>query len=399
MHPPTRTLPALVGVLICGLAASLSPGIAQAAPITVNVRVEGATKTLFEGPVGVEALEAPGIEAKSSGGAHPCDVKDNGSNGGFGAAGAAPIGALYDAAVAQGLPFDATWSGEFNDFLVEQFGEDVANANNNGAYWGYAVNFTTAEVGGCQIRLAPGSEVLWAYNFFGLPHLSKLSGPASVNAGTPFTVHVSDGQTGQPIAGAAVGLLTGGVTQTSASSPTTNASGDATVTLTQAGSVTLKAAQSESVRSNGLTICVHQGEDGTCGTTIPAKELPHTLPAIVPGPNVVHADGIRGGHTYSRHSAPRLLSGSVDVPAGGTLSEVSVSLERSRHGHCAVFSGSREAFVRAKCHTQRFFRVARTSSFSYLLPARLPAGRYVYVIRATGAPAKPVSVRVAFRVK
>ena len=37
--------------------------------------------------------------------------------------------------------------------------------------WGYAVNYTTANVGGCQFALAPGNEVLWAYNYFNLPHL------------------------------------------------------------------------------------------------------------------------------------------------------------------------------------------------------------------------------------
>jgi len=38
--------------------------------------------------------------------------------------------------------------------------------------------------------------------------------------------------------------------------------------------------------------------------------------------------------------------------------------------------------VRASCHPTHFFDVADTTSFSYLLPARLPAGRYVYDIEA-----------------
>ena len=127
-------------------------------------------------------------------------------------------------------------SASLHDFEVTQVGTDVNGGEAEGfPSWGYAVNFTTAEVGGCQIRLAPGSEVLWAYNFFGLPHLLSLAGPASVNADTPFTVHVTDGQTGEVISGAAIGQLVGGVTNTSASSPTTDASGNATVILTQAG--------------------------------------------------------------------------------------------------------------------------------------------------------------------
>jgi hypothetical protein len=403
-----RTLSALAGALLCGLTAFLFTSVAAAAPITVNLRVEGATKTLLEGPVSVEAIPAPpGIATKSSAGSHPCDVKDNGGNGGFGAAAATPTAALYDAALAQQLPFDATWSGgQLNDFEVSQVGEDVSNSNENGEFWGYAVDYATAEVGGCQIRLAPGNEVLWAYNFFGLAHLLKLSGPVSVNAGAPFTVHVTDGQTGQPVAGAAIGQFASGVTATNASSPLTDANGNATVTLTQAGADTLKATQKESVRSNGLAVCVHNGNDGTCGTTIPPRAEPGIVlpPFPPPAPDVVHAGGAENGHTYSRHGAPRLLTGRIDVPAGGTLREVRFSLERVRHGHCFAFNGRRGAFVRARCDTQHFFKVAQTTSFSYLLPSRLRPGRYVYVVEAMsdgGANVKPSSgvSRVVFYVK
>src|SRR5205807_7828430 len=66
-------------------------------------------------------------------------------------------------------------------------------------------------VGGCQLTLAPGSEVLWGYNFFGLAHLLRLSGSSNANVGTPIDVHVADGQTGQPIAGALIGEDVGGV--------------------------------------------------------------------------------------------------------------------------------------------------------------------------------------------
>ena len=143
---------------------------ALATPITVNLRVEGSTATLYEGPVTTEAiLDPPGIVTEASKEAHPCDVKDNGSNGGYGAAAATPTTALYDAAVAHGLSFNAEWSTEFNDFDILQVDKDIANSEKNGEYWGYAINFTTAELGGCQIRLAPGSEVLWAYNFSAFP--------------------------------------------------------------------------------------------------------------------------------------------------------------------------------------------------------------------------------------
>ena len=381
----SRRIPlALCAALLVALLASSG---AQAAPITVNLRVEGSTKTLFEGPVSVEAIEeSPGIEATSSEGKsegrHPCDVKDNGGNGGFGAAGAPPIAALYEATVAQHLAFGASWSTTYNDFEINQIGEDIANSGENGEYWGYAVNYTTAEVGGCQVRLAPGSEVLWAYNFFGLPHLLSLSGPTGVNVGTPFTVHVVDGQTGQPIAGAAIGEDVTGVTTTLSGSALTNAEGNATISLAHAGTITLKATQSESVRSNGLAVCVHNGNDGTCGTTVPGQpkiEIPpvHTTPLDVP-----MIGGILEGHRYKRRHAPRILSGLVQVPAGATLREVRISLQRRNGKRCQVFSGTTETFVHAHCGAERFFSVGSAESFSYLLPTSLPKGRYVYDIEA-----------------
>ena len=156
--------------------------------------------------------------------------------------------------------------------------------------------------------------------------------------------------------------------------------------------MTLKATQSESVRSNGAVVCVHNGNDGTCGTTITAcpadtsgcegVHVEKTLPPPPTPPDLARAGGVFNGHVYSRRGAPRILAGSVEVPLGDTLHEVRIALERSFHHRCFAFSGSREAFVRAGCHATRFFDVADTTSFSYLLPARLPAGRYVYDVEA-----------------
>jgi hypothetical protein len=80
-------------------------------------------------------------------------------------------------------------------------------------------------------------------------------------------------------------------------------------------------------------------------------------------------------------------------------------LERRQGGHCFNFSGSRETFVRArKCGTASFFSVGATESFSYLLPARLPAGRYVYDVDAVEGTGKTTNLvsgvsHVVFRVK
>ena len=56
------------------------------------------------------------------------------------------------------------------------------------------------------------------------------------------------------------------------------------------------------------------------------------------------------------------------------------------------------------CRPAAFFSVGRSASFSYLLPARLPAGRYAFDIRAldaTGHVSEPVAgvSHVVFRVR
>ncbi|HEY3865511.1 MAG TPA: carboxypeptidase-like regulatory domain-containing protein [Solirubrobacteraceae bacterium] len=395
-------VPAVAGAAV-SLVLALSAS-AVAAPITVNLRVEGATKTLYEGPISAEPIEPPGIEPPvietedTSPGMHPCDVKYNGENGGFGAAAPTPIAALYEAALTTHLSFAAGWFSSLNDFRVEQVGEDIANSGSNGEFWGDAVNFTTAEIGGCQIRLAPGSEVLWAYNFFGLSHLLSLTGPSTVNAGVPFTVHVTDGQTGEPISGASIGQLVNGVTNVGSSSPTTNAAGNATITLAQVGTVTFKATQSESVRSNGLSVTANSAAC-TCDLVVPPP-----APKLAQ-PNVAKAAGIKNGHVYSRRSAPRLLAGIVEVPSGSTLRQVRISLQRRYRGRCFDFSGSRERFVRSKkCGSAAFFSVGGSESFSYLLPSRLPKGRYTYDIQAVNSAGQPTELvsgisHVVFQVK
>jgi hypothetical protein len=410
-----RSLPVLAGVFVGLLVAVISCATSLAAPVTVELRVEGSTKTLFEGSVSTEAIPDPPGITSSKGGAFPCDFTENGEHAeGFGTVAATPTAALYDAAIANHLEFAAAWSTSLKDFLVTQVGPDKEGGPPNYEAWGYAVNYTTANVGGCQFQLAPGSEVLWAYNYFNLHHLLSLSGPTSVDAGTPFTVHVVDGQTGQPVEKASIGEVVDGVANTIPGSPTTDAAGNTTIVLAHAGTVALKATEPESVRSNALTICVHNGNDGTCGTTVAEKscpadssgcgELAKTI--LVPPllPDVARASGVVNGHAYSRRSAPRILSGSVEVPGGETLHEVRIALERRVHGHCFAFSGSRAAFVRAGCHELRYLDVGDTTSFTYLLPNRLPKGRYVYDVEAVndaGAITKLAggSSSVAFTVK
>jgi hypothetical protein len=389
---------------------SLSPAAAAAAaPIAVNLRVEGSAKTLFEGPV---STDAETFSTASSNGEHPCDYHHNGSAEGFeneGVFSGTPTTALRDAALSAGLPFDAKWfgsgpegKGNPGDFFVAQVGPDSNETSGSFASWGYAVNYLTSNVGGCQIALAPGSEVLWAYNYFNLAHRLSLSSPASAAVGVPFSVHVVDGSTGAPQPGVAIGEVAAGVTTTIPGSSATDAAGNATIVLSRAGTPTLKATAPGAVRSNGVPVCVHNGEDGTCQTKVPVpagKSEPH-----VQAVDLAEVAGIASGRVFPRRSAPRLLRGRVHVPAGATLKDVRISLQRRVAHHCSTFSGTRGRFVRSGCGRRRFFSVGDSLSFSYLLPARLPTGRYVYDIEAIESSGRATTVgtgtsHVVFRVR
>lgn len=394
MPKSSRLRPALAGALTCVAICAAAAPPATATPITVNLRVEGSTTTLFEGPI---TTDAESISTPSSPTPHPCDVADNGSNGGFGPMSATPTTAVFDAAKANGLAFDATWSNSYNDFFITKVGSDANGGPPTYPSWGYAVNFTTAGVGGCQFQLAPGSNVLWAYDYFNKLHLLYLTGPSSASVGQPVTVKVVDGQNGQPIAAATVG------------GSTTGADGTANVTFSSTGNQSLKASRSDSVRSNALVVCVHNGNDGTCGTSAPAapggggggtsgggsggagtapvthEQTPYRGPFAV----VAEALGVLDGHRYARGRGPRVLGGKVSSQS--PITSVSVSLRRLHHGHCQAYGARSERFMGVPCGTEWFFGVGSGPTFSYLLPQALPLGRYTYDVAATDAAGNRVA--------
>jgi hypothetical protein len=344
---------------------------ADASPVTVNLRVEGSTQTLFEGQV---TTDAETFATTSSGGPHPCDYADNGNSGGFtngGTPGGTPTTTLRDAALATGLAFDASWFASVNDFFVSQVGGDINQTSSPFASWGYAVNFTTANVGGCQIAVAPGNNVLWAYDYFNKSHLLALSAPASASTGAPISVTVTDGQNGQPIPGASVG------------GQLTDAAGHATLTFATRGVQQLKASRSDSVRSNLVTICVHNGNDGTCGTTTPS---PVVGPTVTPGSSthkatasIAHITGLSDGLHLAHGYGPRFLRGFVEN--GGALADVEIRLTKRHAGHCASFSGRRARFIPVHCGHGFYFSVGDAANVDYLLPTRLAPGVYQYELK------------------
>jgi len=229
-----RYLTVLLAAAICSLAVVASTAFAT--PALVTVRVEGATRTIFEGPILVEGRTI----TTESGGTHKC----NGTNdGAYPKSVPVPTAALADAAVLGGFTFDADYFPEFEDYFVTRIAE---NAETSTEFWGTLVNYEFTPVGGCEFALHNGDEVLFAFNAFNAEHFLKLTGPQISVTGRPITVKVTDGTTGEPIGGALVAPVgaSGGVD--------TNSNGEATITFSHPGLTRLKASKAGSVRSNAL---------------------------------------------------------------------------------------------------------------------------------------------------
>jgi hypothetical protein len=156
------------------------------------------------------------------------------------------------------------------------------------------------------------------------------------------------------------------------------------------------------VRSNSLTVCVTDGADGFCGTTKPgAPPTTPTTPTSPTGPTAPTTPigaqsildttapigliaAIADHHTFAQGHGPRTLSGTAEDPGSG-IDHVSLRLMRTFRNHCSTFLKSKALFAGVRCGTPNgvWFKVGANASWSYLLPAVLPAGRYSLDVRVT----------------
>ncbi len=181
-----RHLPAAL-LAACAVAAP----VAQAAPASVQLRIEGRSSTIYEGPVTTDGK----VASPSAGGNHPCDGTNNGVNP---QPGPTPTSALDDGEALGNYTWAGTWFPSFEDYSIDRVGPDPATSSE---FWGQLVNFKFSSVGGCQERIKGGDEVLWAFDAFSKTQAAKLAGPTSATVGKPFTVTVTNGDTGAPLAG------------------------------------------------------------------------------------------------------------------------------------------------------------------------------------------------------
>ena len=358
----SRVLP----VAACALA--IAAPSALAAPVTIQLRVEGADRTLFYGPV---TTDTHAFQFTDDTTPHACDGTAA-NNGGDPSAAAGPTrgAALTVAAQQNGFSLKGTWDTTYKSpTITEVAGENVSYDAGTGRFLAEYLNDQPSQTGSCVEQIHNGDEVLFAYAAYPAPAL-KLSGPATAKPGQAFGVHVTDGS-GAAVAGASVG------------GQTSDGAGDAAVTLSDRGPQTLKADKSSAVRSAPLTVCVSDGADGYCGTSTPSGSQSST--PIVPDRQAPRASisSLEQGETVSRKKAPRVLRGKV-AENGGILM-VKLRLLRTYRGRCQAYSATRERWIRRPvCRPDQawWFRVGSTPNWQYQLPRALPPGRYTLDVNA-----------------
>jgi hypothetical protein len=352
---------------LAGVVAALVLAPPALAGPTVTVRVEGENATLLDSA----RVTLPDTDSIVCGGGGPHTVAD---------AIELATGGNWDR-----QPFTQTILGETHDNTPDDFW----------AEWiGGSTGYAPGALGVCDDVLKEGDEVLMYATRFVTPatHFPlDLEGlPAAVEAGKPVTVTVVAYETQDfmtvtrtPVAGATV---SGG-----GASAVTGADGTAVLTFAQPGEAVVRASKTGSVISTGERVTV----------TPPGVAPPPVVPAVrVPDTSAPTATiaGLRDGQVFSRKRAPRTLRGSVSADPSG-IKSVRLSILRRKGGRCWAFDGDRERFKRHRCGGSRSFRIGDRAEWSYLLPKRLPRGRYTIRVVAIDNAGNDSATETEIRVR
>jgi hypothetical protein len=296
-------------LLICVAAAcATATGATSAGATTVDVRIEGRSQTLFEGPV----RNAGGpVRASSDTRQRTCNGTNNLQHP---LPGASATSAAVDGIRLAGMDFDATWFPGFDDYYVERFGPD-REALGAEEYWGILVNDAFTPVGGCQAQVVERDRVLWAFDAFHERGFLKLAAAGDANpapapiasavVGEPFPVVVTRtyGDTNPTFArwaGAKVAPVTTAENGTQRTEPqaagtvTTASDGTADVVFGAPGWHRIKAEDGAgAIRSNRLDVCVGATAGATCGPP-PADTEVRQAPPLPPDPDppATHVDPV-----------------------------------------------------------------------------------------------------------
>jgi hypothetical protein len=356
-------------IWVAALLVLCTPPPVHAAPVEVNVRIEGRTHTLFEGPILTEGHAVSSYKADGNGAQdlaeHPCDGI-NALDPQNTSPGPTPTAASVDAmnVIGETPAMAGQWYPGFNDYFVKQWGAEAENAEADGESWGILVNNVFTSVGGCQYQLDEGDDALWAYNAFEFrPFLALFAAnahyaggarplTATAQLGVPFQVEVltyeddtenvppqhPERAGAEPFPGAKVApVLTSEqgfetVELESLTTATTDVEGKASITFAEPGWHRIKAgaplnpSEEEAIRSNRLDVCVPAPGASGCGAVPPEDEV--RVPARYrrpPGEEVPAPQEQAGGGSTTVGEQP--TSG---MP-GATTAGISRTLAASAH--------------------------------------------------------------------
>jgi hypothetical protein len=289
------------------LAALTAASAAHAVPVTVNLRVEGPNKTVFDGPVTTDGHDV----TTQTAGTHKCD----GTNGAAEPEpGPTATAALDDAGKLAAFTIDGPY-GNFgiDDYFLERVADQQVDPNSE--YWSLWINHQFSDKGGCQKRVFAGQDVLWAGIPFSVSIPLKLTGPDSAVTGQPLQVQVTDGSNGTPQDGASVGGVT------------TGPDGRATLAFPDEGIYRLKAEKPDTIRSNTVVVCVDPPGAAPCTST------DSTPPVVESGFGPSDRD-LPGRRLASRNGRSRtiLVSWGAQDGAGSGVAHYTVEVSEAADG-------------------------------------------------------------------
>jgi hypothetical protein len=333
----------LAGLALAVLALLVPASIASAAPVTVNLRIEGPASTAFEGPVTTDVRPFQFTTGADTA-PHQCD--GTAANQGPSPTPVPTRGAAIAAAsVAAPFSTSGTFFASLGSPSFDQVGgQSTAFDPATNSFLAEYKNGAASSLGACGDPIANGDDVLFAYGT-GNEALLRLSGPTSATAGATV----------------------GGAT--------TGAAGNAAVRFAQPGAQRLKATAPGAIRSNALVVAVAAaGGQAVAGITVPAVDRTAPRARLI---------SPRDGHTYRRaRFSPRLIR-IATTETGSGIRTVKLRLTRRLGDRCFSYSGRRERFVGQRCGRGFFFTVSDRGAVDYLLPEKLPRGHYVLDVVAT----------------
>ncbi len=406
---------------------------AQATPTEVNVRIEGKSETLFEGPILTEGHEIEVPETTEVDPLHPCDGTNHGASL---TPGPTPTTAAVDAMSLIGEPWGGRWDTGFDDYFITQWGREMEEG---GMSWGLVVNNVLSSVGGCQFELLSGDEVLWVYNAFPAKPLLALfaaddgytSGArpltATAKLNIPFGVEVlaydNGGEGGPPAApartgaSAYVGARVSQIQTPQDATPamvTTEAGGRANMIFAKPGWYRLKATarngkgEEVAVRSNRLDVCVPPEAVSACPYPVPAEDQVRVPARYAEQPKTASTGGDPGGGGSAdggKTQSPSSTQTTTGWSGAGSVARLTVTaVDRSRlllrftaAGRAAVTIARLVGHGRSR-RWREVKRIAvhaeRAGAVRVKLP-RLSPGRYRVSLTVTGGATTVKSLDVA----